>query len=126
MDLKKRTLLIIDDEEAMLFAFKDALSEAWHSIDTAPSLDDARHHLLVTSYDAAIIDLRLSGSSGLEGLEAIRMVRERNPNCKIILLTAYAFSGIKERAIAEGADYFIEKPASPEDIQNMFRSGGVW
>ena len=126
MDQIKKTLLIIDDEEAILFALKDALSEAWLSIDTAPSLDDAREHLLKRTYDGAVIDLRLGGSNDLEGFEAIHMVRERNPDCKIILLTAYAFPGIKDRVLAEGADYFMEKPASPEDIRNIFLSSGAW
>jgi CheY-like chemotaxis protein len=122
---KKRSVLIVDDEEAILFAFKDVLSEPWMSIDTAQSIEEARSLLLSTSYDGAIIDLRLGGSNGFEGFEAIRMVKERNPRCKVILLTAYARPGTRERALAEGADFFMEKPVSPEDIKRVLLSEGV-
>ena len=122
---KKRSVLIVDDEEAILFAFKDVLSGPWLSIDTAQSIEEVRKFLLSTYYNGAVIDLRLGGSNGFEGFEAIRMVKERNPRCKVILLTAYAQPGIRERALTEGADFFIEKPVSPEDIKNVFMSEGV-
>lgn len=122
---KQRSVLIVDDEEAILFAFKDILSGPWLSIDTAQSIEDALGFLLSTQYDGAIIDLRLGGSNGFEGFEAIRMVKERNPRCKVILLTAYARPGTRERALTEGADFFMEKPVSPEDIKSLLISEWV-
>jgi ActR/RegA family two-component response regulator len=122
---QKTTLLIIDDEETVLFALKDVLSEPGLMVDTASSLDEARNYIKSTSYNGAVVDLRLGGSNDFEGFEAIKMVRQSNPGCKIILLTAYAGPGIRENAVTVGADYFMEKPASPEDIKTVFRSLGV-
>ena len=125
MEKQQRSLLIIDDEETVLFAFKDVLSESWLEVDTAQTLDEAKRLLDSTLYHGAVVDLRLSGSEGTEGFEAIRMIKKRYPHCKIILLTAYAKNGTKNRAFSEGADFFLEKPVSPEEIGNLFSVHGV-
>ncbi len=125
MNTENRHILIIDDEEAILFAFKDILSEPLLTIDTAQSLEEARLHLSGASYRGAIIDLRLGGSNGYEGFNAIHMIKENNPYCKILLLTAYAKPGTREQALFEGADFFMEKPVSPEEIRVLFKANGI-
>ena len=124
-DVKEKSFLIVDDEDAVLFAFKDILSELSLAVDTAQSIEEVRLRLSMTSYDGAVIDLRLGGSNGFEGFDVIRLIRNRNPQCTIILLTAYARPGTRERAIAEGADHFMEKPVSPEKIRAVLMPEGA-
>jgi len=122
---EKKSVLIVDDEEAILFAFKDILSGPKLSIDTAQTIEETRNFLATNHYDGAIIDLRLGGSNGIEGFEAIHLVKQQNPQCKVVMLTAYAKPGTRERAFAEGADFFMEKPVSPEEIRNLLSFNGV-
>ena len=121
-ETKKRSVLVVDDEEAILFAFKDALSEPQVLIDTFSSIDEVRTVLSLKRYDGAVIDLRLSGTEGYEGFEVIKLVKEHNPSCRVILLTAYARPGIEDEAHATGADLFMEKPVSPETVSNALHS----
>lgn len=126
MDSKETKLLIVDDEEATLFAFKDVFTEPGVSVDTAASLDETRALLERTTYDGAVVDLRLGGSNDYEGFAAIKLLKDSNPGCKIILLTAYANLYTQNKAYTEGAHHFKEKPASPEEIRTIFKSLGVF
>lgn len=123
--MRKKTLLIVDDEDAVLFAYTDILSNSTTEIATAQSYQEANALIAVTPFDGALIDLRLGGSDNTEGFDVIRTVRAHNPACKIILLTAHAEIGTDRRAYAEGADVFLEKPASPEQVHALFSSLGV-
>lgn len=125
MEPKPRALLVIDDEESILFAFKDVLSEPWLNVDTAQTIDEAKELLDETEYNGAVVDLRLGGSEGTEGFDAIRMIKQHNVHCKVLLITAYANYGTKEEAFRVGADYFLEKPVSPEQISRLFKAQGV-
>jgi len=126
MKKAKHSIVILDDEEATLFAFKEALSDHCLSIDTAQSLDEVKHLLYHKQYHGAVLDLRLnSGSEAYEGFKAITMVKLHNPQCKIIVLTAYGHPDLKEKALRMKADIFLEKPASPENIKNIFKSLGA-
>jgi len=125
VEAKKCSILVVDDEVAILFAFKDILSEPGISVDTAQSIEEATDLLTVNHYEGAVVDLRLGGSNGTEGFEVIRLIKKQNPRCKVVMLTAFAQSEIRERAFNEGADFFKEKPVSPEEIRTLFASSGI-
>jgi CheY-like chemotaxis protein len=118
----QKSVLIVDDEEAILFAFKDILSGSEISVDTAQSIDEVRTRMLQVKYDGAVIDLRLSGTDSSEGFEVLQLVKQHNPECVALLLTAYARPGTREEALSRGADLFFEKPVSPEEIGEALRS----
>ena len=122
----KRKILVIDDEKAILFAFKEVLSESWLSIDTAQSFKEAEQLLQNRSYQGAIIDLRLNGSKEPEGFKIIQLIKKHHPHCRVIVLTAYGQTDTKEKVFSLGADYFLEKPVSPEEIKKIFKALGVY
>ena len=117
-----KSVLIVDDEEAILFAFKDILSGPEVLVDTAQSIDEARSCMLRGKYNGAIIDLRLSGTDSAEGFELIRLAKQHNPHCIVLLLTAYAGPGTREEGFSRGADLFLEKPVSPDVVCEALQS----
>ncbi|MBN1760299.1 MAG: response regulator [Chitinispirillaceae bacterium] len=121
-ETSQKSVLIVDDEEAILFAFKDVLAGPDISVDTAQSIYEARAFIHHGKYDGAVIDLRLSGTDSSEGFEVLQLVKQHNPQCVTLLLTAYARPGTREEALSRGADLFFEKPVSPEAIGDVFRS----
>ena len=121
----KRSLLIVDDEEAILFAYSDFLSDPTTTISTAKSYLETIELVNTTTFDGALVDLRLGGTDNTEGFDIIRTLRARNPQCKIVLLTAHAEAGTDKRAYSEGADIFLEKPASPAQVHRLFTTLGV-
>jgi CheY-like chemotaxis protein len=115
-------ILLVDDEEAILFAFGEMLRTPQMVVDVAASLDEARQMLEQHSYQAVVADLRLSGSTNVEGYEVIRMTKRLQPQCKVIVITAYGGDDIKARVFALGADSYLEKPVSPTVVAVLLKT----
>jgi DNA-binding NtrC family response regulator len=105
-----RTLLIVDDEESILFAMREYFMSQGYRVDCARGLDDTEAFLSSNPYSAIIADLRLGGSRGTEGLEIVDRVRAGCPATRVIILTAYGLPGTEREARRRGADVFLHKP----------------
>jgi CheY-like chemotaxis protein len=104
------TILIVDDEESILFALGEYFRSCGYRADCARELDEADTLLSSNPYSAVIADLRLSESHGTEGLEIAERVRARYPDTRVIILTAYRRPGIEREARRRGADVLLHKP----------------
>jgi DNA-binding NtrC family response regulator len=118
-------LLLVDDEPAILMAFKKLLQNSEMSVDTAETIEYAKELLDRRAYAAVIADLRLTGFAGEEGLEIIRYVKDRHPETQIILITAYGNQDVMKKACALGAAFYFEKPVSANIIKNALKTLGV-
>jgi len=110
----KFSLLMVDDEPAVLSSLKRVFFEEDHDIHTAGSGEDALALLEKVRIHAALIDLKMPG---MDGLALLQEIRKRYPGLMVIMLTGHG--GIKEavEAIKLGADDFLEKPFSPEGLR---------
>jgi len=117
-----KRVLVVEDEEALLFGLKKLLKNDKTDIDVARSLTEAVDFLTQNRYQAVITDLRLSGAEVIEGYEVVKKARELQQGCKIIVITAYAENGSKYRAEEGLADYFLEKPVSPARIREILNT----
>ncbi len=115
-------ILLVEDEDAILFAFKKVLSVPSVSVDTAQSLEEARAYLGQNEYHAVIADLRLSDATTIEGFEVIRETKRLQSHCTIIVLTAYGKNDTREKVFELGANYYLEKPVSPQKIKEMLQN----
>ncbi len=118
-------VLVVDDEVTILIAFKKLFESPELEVDIAETLEDARELMNKRSYQAVIADLRLSGIAGEEGLEIIRCVKERDPETRIILITAYGNPDVMKRAYNLGASFYFEKPVSTNVIKDALKSMGI-
>jgi DNA-binding NtrC family response regulator len=103
-------LLVVDDEESICFSMSEYFSLQGYKVDTASEVEEAEKLLGVTDYKVVIQDLRLTMTRNQDGLDMIRLVREHNPQARIIVLTAYGSPEIEEEARRCGADAFLRKP----------------
>jgi DNA-binding response OmpR family regulator len=108
--------LVVDDEESILFAVSEYLRLYGCDVDCAGELEEAEALLSHNSYDAVIADLRLAGSYGTEGLQIISDIRQRCPNTRTILLTAYGSREIEAEARRRGVDVVLHKPKPLAEI----------
>jgi two-component system, sensor histidine kinase and response regulator len=105
-DRPRRTLLIVDDEEgprqSLRVVFKDdySLLLASNGLD---ALELARKHKI----DAALLDIRMTGMSGTEVLEKIKVL---DPAIEVIMLTAYETVDTIRQALRLGACDYLNKP----------------
>jgi len=114
-------LLLIDDEEPILFALREYFNAYGYDVDCAREMEEAEALLANVPYAAVIADLRLTGSHGAEGLEIIGYVRERCPWTRIIILTAYGSPEVEAEARRRGVDSFLHKPKPlPEVAQIVY------
>lgn len=120
-----KRVLLVDDEAAVLFAYRKCLRRIGCKVDAVETKEEADILLNKHQYDMAILDLRLSSSGGEEGIELISYARECQPEIKLIMITAYGSEEVKDRAYKHGADLYLEKPVSIELIQKIIESGTV-
>ena len=125
MNTTIQRILIVDDEEVILFGYKQVLSEPWLVVDTAETVNEAKVLLGTNQYAASILDLRLSNSMVLEGLELIPFVKNTQKDCPIIVVTAYGDEATKRKTLDSGADLFLEKPVDTEDIKKTLAGMGI-
>ncbi len=81
-----------------------------YKVDTASELEEAEKLLGATNYKVVIQDLRLTIANSRDGLDMIRLIREQNPQTRIVVLTAYGSAEVEDEARRCGADAFLRKP----------------
>ena len=126
MPTLQKKILLIDDEEVILFGFIRVLSEPGLAIDGATTVEEAMRLAEQNVYAAAVVDLRLSSSMVMEGFYLIPYLKSIQANCRIIVLTAYCEDSIRHRAIEAGADLFLEKPVDPKIIKENLKAMGIY
>jgi two-component system response regulator DesR len=73
---------------------------------------------LATQPDVALLDIEMPGQNGLD---AARVLRERLPSCRIVIVTTFGRSGYLQRAIASGAVGFLLKDAPAAALADALR-----
>jgi len=114
-----KQLLIIDNEETILFALKRYFAKLRWRVDAASELEEAEALVVHTRYDLVIADLSLSAGGGTEGLEILRFVRATSPRTQAILLTAFGTPAVEREARRRGARAVLAKPQSLPDLARV-------
>jgi len=109
-------ILVVDDEQPILFALREYFSLFGYRVDCAGERQKAESLMANGLYDAAILDLRLSGIDSMEGLDLVRYAREHSPRIRICLLTAYGNPLVEEEARRLGVHAFLHKPMPLPEI----------
>ena len=109
-DAGRRNLLVVDDEESICFSMREYFSQHGYKVDTAREMEEAEGLIKATNYKVIIQDLRLSVRRHPDGLDIIKLVHERNPDTRIVVLTSYGTQEVEEEARRAGADAFLRKP----------------
>jgi DNA-binding NtrC family response regulator len=105
-----RKLLVVDDEESICFSMSEYFSQHGFKVDTAREMEEAEGLLKETEYKVIIQDLRLGAARRPDGIEIIKMVHQRNPETRIVVLTSYGSPEVEAEARDAGADAFLRKP----------------
>jgi ActR/RegA family two-component response regulator len=105
-----RRLLVVDDEQSICFSLSDYFTHHGFTVDTASDIEHAEQLIATTAYEVLIQDLRLSDSTRSDGIDVIKLIHERNPETRIVVLTSYGSGEMEEEARRSGADAFLRKP----------------
>jgi len=113
-ELASRRILLIEDSVADQRWLKALLADSQMQVDQAENATIARELWAGNRYDLAILDLRLPDASGLELLP---WLRERQPDCGIIIVTTAGSPADMERCRELGARGFLHKPVGKKELQ---------
>lgn len=105
-----RNLLVVDDEESICFSMREYFSQHGFNVDTAREMEEAEGLIKATEYRVIIQDLRLGQARRPDGIDIIKLVHQRNPDTRIVVLTSYGTPEAEAEARNAGADAFLRKP----------------
>ena len=101
-------VLLVDDEEDFLEVLSERMKSRGIEVSTANSATEAIRIAEKESFDAIIVDLMMPE---MDGLEALKLIKEKKPESQVILLTGHATVDKGIEAMKLGAMDFLEKPA---------------
>jgi DNA-binding NarL/FixJ family response regulator len=105
--MKNHKILLVDDEESILFGLGNSLTKEGYLVDTASSGETAIEKLKSEPYDLTITDLVMDH---LGGIDVLKQAKEVNSNSLVILLTGHGNLNSAIQALQLGAFDYIEKP----------------
>ena len=106
-------VLIVDDEKEFLEILSERMSARGMNVSTASSAEDALNMVETESYDVVIMDYMMPA---LDGFQALKLMKARQPEMKIILLTGNVPDEKRIEARALGALDVIEKPPDLKEL----------
>jgi two-component system, NtrC family, response regulator HydG len=109
-------ILIIDDNETMREGLGATVRRMGHEALLAASGDEGLKQIVPgrPAVDFVITDLKMEGKGGLE---VVKTVAERDPDCPVMIATAFGTVETAVEAMRSGAYDFIQKPFSPEVVR---------
>ncbi|MES2431889.1 MAG: response regulator [Bacteroidota bacterium] len=107
---------IIDDEADICYLLRSVLNKKQIASEHANTLKEAKVALKGKNPAIIFLDNRLP--DGL-GVNFIKQIKKEHPASKIIMITAHDNQADREKALDEGADYFMGKPFSREIVNKI-------
>ncbi len=118
----KHEILVVDDEPDISALVAYHLAREGYRVRTAADGAEALRTLEGQLPDLIVLDLMLPGMSGLEVLREVRR-REETAGIPVILLTARRGEGDRVEGLRLGADDYLGKPFSPQEL--VLRVGAI-
>ena len=107
------SLLVVDDDLPFRERLSRSMEKKGFNVESAESFALASQIIEKKKYDYAIVDMRLSDGSGLE---LIKIIQNKSPGTKSLLLTGYGNIATAVAAIKSGAIDYLPKPAEIDQI----------
>lgn len=118
-----RRILVVDDEESVLFVLNGALArvndEYRLEVERATDGEEALAKVLDGQFDLLITDIRLPG---IDGLELTEQVRRESPATDVIWITAYGCQKLREHAARLKVYTCLDKPLEIGVIRQAVRA----
>ena len=112
------SVLVVDDNEDLLETFSLILKRRGFSVDTAPDGACAVDKFMARQFDVTLMDIIMPE---MNGVEALKRIKEINPAARVILMTAYSEEGLIRMALDEGARGVIHKPIKIDRMVELIK-----
>jgi DNA-binding NtrC family response regulator len=107
------SILVIDDEAEIREGLELLLSSEGYAVTSAETGEAGIARLEQEPFDLLLLDVSLPGRSGLD---LLRDIRQRDPHLPVVLITAYGSIDMARQAFKSGAQDYITKPWSNDEL----------
>lgn len=114
-------VMVVDDEPNIVLSLEFLMQQAGFQVVTAATGEEALELINQTAPNLVLLDISLPGISGFEVLQSLRQQADFK-NLPIIMLTAHGREAEKEKGLALGADDYITKPFSTQELVEKVKS----
>jgi len=111
-----KKILLVDDEESIHLLYREELEEEGYEVHSALSGEEALEKLKIVHPDLVILDINMPG---MNGIDALRRIKEINPNLKVILSSAY--QEFKQDLASWASDEYIVKSSNLDELKAAVR-----
>ena len=109
-------ILVVDDEPSILRLLREALTQWGYQVTTASNAREALDALRTEMYDAAITDIRMPDTSGLDLLKEIK---KHDDSIEVVIMTGYPTIASAVEALKEGAYDYLSKPLILDELRHL-------
>jgi two-component system, OmpR family, KDP operon response regulator KdpE len=116
---RKSKVLVAEDDDAIRESLFETLGALGFAVGESSSGEEALSRLLMTDYDAVLLDINMPG---MGGMEACRRISQAYPGLPIIMLTVREEEEDKVQALDLGADDYVTKPFQIRELTARLRA----
>jgi DNA-binding response OmpR family regulator len=113
MNLDKKRILLVEDDPSLGFVIKDVLTSKGYDVTLCTDGTEGEQTFYSGSYHLCVLDIMLPK---MDGFSLARSIRNKNSSIPIIFLSAKSMEEDKLEGFATGADDFITKPFSLDEL----------
>ena len=113
MKNKKKSILVVDDDESILNTFSRILRKQGYDVDTAETGQETMEKLKEKTYSLILMDVKLPDTNGTDLLSKIHA---SYPKTKQVAITGFPSLDDATKAKDHGAAAYLVKPVKPEEL----------
>jgi DNA-binding NtrC family response regulator len=114
MQNNNQNILLVDDDESVLFGYKSSLAKVGYLVQTAVSLDGAKKLISSCDFDAVVLDLKLPDGNALDW---IPQLKKTHPDLPVIVVTGTGDVPTAVMAMKSGAENYLTKPVETDNLE---------
>jgi len=107
-----KKILLVDDEDSIHLLYREELEEEGYEVHSALSGEEALSQLKIIAPDLVILDINMPG---INGIDALRRIKEMNPALPVILSSAY--QEFKQDLATWASDEYIVKSSNLDELK---------
>lgn len=107
-----KKILLVDDEDSIHLLYREELEDEGYEVHSALSGEEALAQLKVIMPDLVILDINMPG---INGIDALRQIKEINPSLPVILSSAY--QEFKQDLATWASDEYIVKSSNLDELK---------
>lgn len=113
-----KSILVVDDEDALREALRDDLKKAGYTVELAADGDEAIARIPPSMFDLVLLDIWMPK---VNGIDVLKHISKHSPDSKVIMITAQA--DLKHALLAKefGAIDYITKPFNLDEVTSKVR-----